>query len=92
VADQTETADDGLAARYEQLRRVALGGTGQADGFRHGLGVLTNRGTAAWIRACRRSQPASVTPPAAAATPQPARDAFTGEVVAVLAQMALAHV
>ena len=91
MTDQTEAADDGLAARYEQLRRVALGGAGHADGFRHGLGVLTSRGTASWIRACRRSPPASVPPPAAAA-PQPARDAFTGEVVAVLAQMALAHV
>jgi hypothetical protein len=46
----------------------------------------------AWIRACRRSQPVPATPSTAPAQPQPDRDAFTGEVVAVLAQMALAHV
>jgi hypothetical protein len=92
VTDQDGPAD-GLAERYEQLRQVALGVAGRADGFRHGLGVLTSRGTAAWIRACGQGRATPTTPSAAApVVPQPARDAFTGEVVAVLAQMALAHV
>jgi len=93
VTDHPEPAGDLLAERYEQLRQVALGGTGHADGFRHGLGVLTSRGMAAWIRACGRSRPApAIAPAAAAVQPRPMPDTFTGEVVAVLAQMALAHV
>jgi hypothetical protein len=45
------------------------------------------------MRACGQSRPSAATPPAAAPEMrQPVRDAFTGEVVAVLVQMALAHV
>jgi hypothetical protein len=91
VTDQEGSADT-LAERYEQLRQVALGGTSHADGFRLGLAVLTSRGTAAWMRACGRNRLSPATPLTAAPASHPVRDAFTGEVVAVLAQMALAHI
>jgi hypothetical protein len=96
VADHpdTEPADvGGLAARYEQLRQVAL--TGDAEGWRHGLGVLATRGMTGWMTACT-----SVTPPATSSpSSPPARggvEASTlgpqaGELVAVMAAMALAH-
>jgi hypothetical protein len=34
-----------LTQRYEQLRQVVMGG--HAEGWRHGLSVLTSRGMAA---------------------------------------------
>lgn len=78
------------AQRYEQLRQVALGG--HADGWRHGLGVLTSRGLAAWLRAWTAASP----PPAPTGRPDPSPVTPTaadrvGEVIAVLTQMALAH-
>jgi hypothetical protein len=90
VADQPRAADSAaLTERYEQLRQVALGG--HAEGWQHGLGVLTSRGMAAWIRACTTNPTPA---PAPAMGPPPARpqpDTRSGEVVAVLAQMTLAH-
>jgi hypothetical protein len=95
VTDQDGGADR-LGERYEQLRRIALGGSGQADGFLLGLAVLTSRGTAAWMRACGGTRPSPVAPPGATPAvipaPRSSRDAFTSEVVAVLAQMALAQI
>jgi hypothetical protein len=90
VADQP-AAEDGataLTAQYEQLRQVAL--AGHAEGWRHGLGVLTARGMTGWMRACRTIPPP---PPAAprgvgGATALPGE---AGEIVAVMAAMALAH-
>ena len=38
-----------MRARYERLRDLVS--TGQAGGWRHGLGVLSARGMAAWIAA-----------------------------------------
>jgi hypothetical protein len=69
--------------RYEQLRRRAL--DGEPEGWRLGLGVLRQRGVAAWLRAWRTTVP---TPPAAPA-PTAGR-AGSDELVAVLASMALA--
>ena len=40
---------------YEQLRARALGG--QADGWRLGLGVLQQRGMAAWLRVRQATAP-----------------------------------
>jgi hypothetical protein len=85
VADGTAPAQ-----RYEQLRQVALGG--HADGWRHGLGVLTSRGLAVWMRAWTGASPS----PAPATRPDPSPATPTAadrvsEVIAVLAQMALAH-
>jgi hypothetical protein len=71
------------------LRQVIL--EGHAEGWRHGLGVLTGRGMAAWMRAwtCRPAPPPT---PASGSTPAaPAPGALAGEVIAVLTQMALAH-
>jgi hypothetical protein len=78
-----------LTAQYEQLRQVAL--AGHAEGWRHGLGVLATRGVTGWMRACQ-------TIPSPPAPPAPARSAAAdtlgagaGEIVAVMAAMALAH-
>ena len=82
-------ADTALAQRYEQLRQVIM--DGHAEGWRHGLGVLTGRGMVAWMRA-GTSRPAPPPTPASGSAPAPpAPGAFSGEVVAVLTQMALAH-
>jgi hypothetical protein len=91
VADQLGPADEALTERYEQLRQTVQGGSGHADGWRHGLGVLTGRGMAAWMRVSPdRTAPA--TPPATdPSRTGPARDTLAGQVVAVLSQMALAH-
>lgn len=78
-----------MTERYEQLRQVVLGG--HAEGWRHGLGVLTSRGMAAWMRAST-AYPAPA--PVAASGPSPAGPASgtrAGELIAVLAQMTLAH-
>jgi len=80
-----------LTAQYEQLRRIALGGP--AEGCRHGLGVLATRGMTGWMNACRTlaPRPAPPAPPARGA----GRDAIAesaGDMVRILAAMALAHV
>jgi hypothetical protein len=94
VADHPDSqpADIGgrpaLTARYEQLRQVAL--AGHAEGWRHGLGVLATRGMTGWMSACRTvSPPPTPAWPARADVDALGRDA--GELVAVMAAMALAH-
>jgi hypothetical protein len=91
VADQpAAVAGATLAERYEQLRQVVL--DGHVEGWRHGLGVLSGRGMAAWMQAATSHLPPAA--PAAVAGPPPVgrmRGTPTGEVVAVLASMALAH-
>jgi hypothetical protein len=78
-----------LTGQYEQLRQVAL--AGHAEGWRHGLGVLATRGMTGWMSACQM-----VVPPPTSPAP-PARDSVdalgsdAGELVAVMAAMALAH-
>ena len=78
-------------ASYERLRAAVLGG--QPDGFQLGHGVLATRGVVAWIAAV-----SSLAGPAPSASER--SDAPAGEVVAlpdaqqlvaVLAQMTLAH-
>ena len=72
---------------YEQLRVRALGG--QPDGWRLGLGVLQQRGVAAWLRLRQATVPTtSPAPPAPAALPIGA--GVDGELVGLLASMALA--
>lgn len=88
-------ADTAPAQRYEQLRQVVLGGHG--EGWRHGLGVLTGRGLAGWMRVWTNPGPSPAPPPAAPTAPPhpspagPAAADRAGEVIAVLTQMALAH-
>ena len=71
---------------YERLRARALGG--DVDGWRLGLGVLQQRGLAAWLRV-RQATVSTVSPP----TPTraaPSAGGVDGELVALLASMALA--
>jgi len=96
VADQPATEPAGvggqptLTGQYEQLRQVAL--AGHAEGWRHGLGVLATRGMSGWINACRTvaPQPAAATPPTRGAGSD-ALAGGAGELVSVMAAMALAH-
>jgi hypothetical protein len=85
-ADATR-GEAALTVQYEQLRRVAL--AGHAEGWRHGLGVLATRGVTGWMRACQ-----TIPPPPAPSVPARAGglDGDAGELVAVMAAMALAHV
>jgi hypothetical protein len=76
---------DGDVERYERLRRCAL--AGEPDGHRLGLTLLERRGLAAWARAWQEAAPAS--PSASLARPAVEPPAG-GELVAVLASMALA--
>ena len=52
---------------YEQLRAQALGG--DTEGWRLGLGVLQQRGVAAWLRVRQATVPAPPAPPARAVSP-----------------------
>ena len=78
-----------LVEQYERLRGGVL--AGQADGWRVGLGVLCGKGLAAWMHAVSAAVPAPTGPGTAPTPPFPPPGALTGEVVTVLAQMALAH-
>jgi hypothetical protein len=75
----------GEVERYERLRRCAL--SGEPDGHRLGLALLERRGVAAWSRVWQESAPARSSPPARPAVEPPAG---AGELVRVLASMALA--
>lgn len=79
-----------LTAQYEQLRQIAL--AGHAEGWRHGLGVLAARGMTGWMNACRTlaPQPAPPAPPTRGAGNHALAEG-AGELVAIMAAMALAH-
>ncbi|WP_136245444.1 hypothetical protein [Mycobacterium intracellulare] len=87
--DDTAGGRSDVVDGYEQLRARALGG--DADGWRLGLGVLQQRGVAAWLRVRQAAMP-TVSPP----TPTPTRagsrlaDGVEAELVGLLASMALA--
>jgi hypothetical protein len=87
--DIDDTGGDGadVVDGYEQLRARALGG--QADGWRLGLGVLQQRGLAAWLRVRQATVPAVCPPPPASAAP-PVAGGVEAELVGLLASMALA--
>jgi hypothetical protein len=72
---------------YEQLRARTLGG--QPDGWRLGLGVLQQRGVAAWLRLRRATVPKVSAPPPARTAP-PVAGGVEAELVGLLASMALA--
>lgn len=94
-----------LVAGYEGLRAAVL--AGRPEGWRLGHGLLADRGMAAWIATCSTLPlaqatgtpvpdvasagaapfPSTARPPARALSSLPA----AGAIVAVLAQMALAH-
>jgi hypothetical protein len=71
---------------YEQLRVRALGG--EADGWRLGLGVLQQRGVAAWLRLRQATVP-KISPPTPARTAPLAAGGVEAELVGLLASMAL---
>ena len=105
MADAAVAGRDALVAGYEALRGAVLGGRPEAS--RHGHAVLTSRGLAAWMAAWAAVAPAPAegTPapePSDLPTPSPSRPDHStvptlsslrhaGEIVAVLSQMALAH-
>jgi hypothetical protein len=80
------SGDGAEVERYERLRACAL--AGEPDGFRLGLALLERRGLAAWTRAWPATAPAPPARPAAAVAVEVPADA--GELVGVLASMALA--
>jgi hypothetical protein len=75
---------------YERLRERVL--TGRPDGWRFGRALLAGKGVAAWITACAALTPAR---DAARSGQQPAHHLGArpnaDQLVAVLAEMALAH-
>ena len=74
---------------YERLRERVL--TGRPDGWRFGRALLAGKGVAAWITACSAFTPAR---DAARSGQQPAHAGArpnADQLVAVLAEMALAH-
>ena len=87
--DIDDTTGDGsdVVHGYEQLRARALGG--EADGWRLGLGVLQQRGVAAWLRVRQASVPMVSVPTPARAGPHIGWG-VDGELVGLLASMALA--
>ena len=85
--DLDDTGGDGSAVvhGYEQLRARALGG--QPDGWRLGLGVLQQRGVAAWLRLRQATVPTTSPPPPARAA-LPIGAGVDRELVGLLASMA----
>jgi hypothetical protein len=85
--DDTSGGGSDVVDGYEQLRARAVGG--DTDGWRLGLGVLQQRGVAAWLRVRQAAMP-TVSPP----TPTRAGSRLAGgvdaELVGLLASMALA--
>ena len=79
-----------LEAGYERLRAAVLGAA--PDGFRLGHGVLATRGLVAWMHT---ASSLAASPPHASATRAPAGEVVplpgADQLVAVIAQMALAH-
>jgi hypothetical protein len=86
IDDTTGDRSDGVDG-YEQLRARALGGA--ADGWRLGLGVLQQRGVAAWLRLRQATIP-TVSVPTPARTASPPAGGVEAELVGLLASMALA--
>ncbi|GAT11294.1 hypothetical protein H7I77_29895 [Mycolicibacterium novocastrense] len=72
---------------YERLRAQAL--CGDTEGWRLGLGVLQQRGVAAWLRV-HQAPTATHPPPTPARSAQPAGGGVDAELVGLLASMALA--
>ena len=87
--DDTSGGGSEVLDGYERLRAHAVGG--EADGWRPGLGVLHQRGVAAWLQVRQATVPNTSPPvsaPAASATPL--TDGVGAELVELLASMVLA--
>ena len=72
---------------YERLRVRAL--RGDIDGWRLGLGVLQQRGVAAWLRVRQAAMP-TVSPPVPTRAGSRLAEGVEAELVGLLASMALA--
>lgn len=72
---------------YERLRARAL--DGEPDGWRLGLGLLQQRGVAAWLRVRQAAMP-TVSPPTPTRAGSPIAAGMDAELVGLLASMALA--
>ena len=88
--DIDDTSGDGsdVVDGYERLRARALGG--DADGWRLGLGVLQQRGVAAWLRVRQATVPDGLTAHAHPGRRRPVAGGVDAELVGLLASMALA--
>jgi phage-related protein len=73
---------------YEQLRARAL--CGDVDGWRLGLGVLQQRGVAAWLRARQAATAATLPPPTPARAASAVGTGIDAALVGLLASMVLA--
>ena len=89
--NETGEGSDGnhrAVAGYEQLRQQAL--SGDVDGWRLGLGVLQQRGVAAWLQIRKTATAATVVAaPTPAAISPPTASGIDAELVGLLALMAL---
>jgi hypothetical protein len=85
--DDTSGGGSEIVDGYEQLRRRAL--CGDTEGWRLGLGVLQQRGVAAWLRVRQAAVP-TVSPPTPARPVSPLAGGVEAELVGLLASMALA--
>ena len=86
ISDVGDDSSDSVEG-YERLRARALGG--EADGWRQGLGVLQQRGLAAWLRVRQATAP-TVARPTPARAGSPIAGGVDAELVGLLASMALA--
>ena len=85
--DDTGGGGSEVVDGYERLRARALGG--DVDGWRLGLAVLQQRGLAAWLRV-RQATVSTVSPPTPSRAGSPSAGGVDGELVGLLASMALA--
>jgi hypothetical protein len=85
--DDTRGGGSDVVDGYEQLRRRAL--CGDTEGWRLGLGVLQQRGVAAWLRV-RQATVSTVSPATPSRAGSPIAGGVDGELVGLLASMALA--
>ncbi len=72
---------------YERLRARALGG--DTEGWRLGLGVLQQRGVAAWLRVRQAAMP-TIARPTPTRTASSSAGGVDAQLVGLLASMALA--
>jgi hypothetical protein len=85
--DDTSGGGSDVVDGYERLRARALGG--DVDGWRLGLAVLQQRGLAAWLRV-RQATVSTVSPATPSRAGSPVAGGVDGELVGLLASMALA--
>ena len=85
--DDTNGDRSDVVDGYKRLRARALGG--EADGWRLGLGMLQQRGVAAWLRVRQATAP-TVARPTPARAGSPSAGGVDAELVGLLASMVLA--